>query len=194
MPELYRIHEAPELIDPVLIVGLDGWIDAGYAAANAVGTMLEGAGYVTIASFDTDVLLDHRARRPTCTWSTASTPASSWPSLELRAGIDASRQRPAPAARRRTRSPVEGLHRGGARPGPGVRHARSCRSGPTRPPCPTPGRSPCRRHRGIVRAGLRVGTVRGRVDVPAGVQAVLETAAAESGIPAIGLWAQVPHY
>jgi predicted ATP-grasp superfamily ATP-dependent carboligase len=32
------------------------------------------------------------------------------------------------------------------------------------------------------------------IDVPAGVQAAIEKACAEAGIPAIGLWAQVPHY
>ena len=89
VPELYRIHEAPELIDPVLIVGLDGWIDAGYAAANAVGTMLEGAGYVTIASFDTDVLLDHRSRRPTMHIDDGITTGLTWPTIELRAATDA---------------------------------------------------------------------------------------------------------
>jgi predicted ATP-grasp superfamily ATP-dependent carboligase len=36
--------------------------------------------------------------------------------------------------------------------------------------------------------------LRNSVDVPAGVQAVLERAFASSGKTAIGLWAQVPHY
>jgi proteasome assembly chaperone (PAC2) family protein len=89
VPELYRIHEAPELVDPVLIIGLDGWIDAGYAATNAVGTMLEGAGYVTVATFDTDVLLDHRSRRPTMHISDGVTTGLTWPTIELRAAADA---------------------------------------------------------------------------------------------------------
>ena len=38
VPELYRIHEAPELIDPVLIVGLDGWIDAKLLAFQPAGS------------------------------------------------------------------------------------------------------------------------------------------------------------
>jgi predicted ATP-grasp superfamily ATP-dependent carboligase len=36
--------------------------------------------------------------------------------------------------------------------------------------------------------------VRTTVDVPSGVQGTIERAAAEAGLPAIGLWAQVPHY
>jgi len=38
------------------------------------------------------------------------------------------------------------------------------------------------------------GYVRGSVMVPAGVQTAIEVSLHESGIPAIGLWAQVPHY
>jgi predicted ATP-grasp superfamily ATP-dependent carboligase len=40
----------------------------------------------------------------------------------------------------------------------------------------------------------RVGFVPGRIDVPAGVQAALERAFADAGLPAVGLWARVPHY
>src|SRR5262249_3810800 len=40
----------------------------------------------------------------------------------------------------------------------------------------------------------QVGSVQGRVDVPAGVQAAIEERASDEGLPAVGLWAQVPHY
>jgi predicted ATP-grasp superfamily ATP-dependent carboligase len=39
-----------------------------------------------------------------------------------------------------------------------------------------------------------MGMVRATIDVPAGVQAAIERRATEVGLPAIGLWAQVPHY
>ncbi|MCB0964058.1 MAG: PAC2 family protein, partial [Acidimicrobiales bacterium] len=38
------------------------------------------------------------------------------------------------------------------------------------------------------------GLLRGTLDVPAGVQAVIERRCDEVGIPALGLWAQIPHY
>src|SRR5262249_30453269 len=40
----------------------------------------------------------------------------------------------------------------------------------------------------------QVGRVRGRIDVPAGVQAAIEEQASDRGLSAVGLWAQVPHY
>ena len=39
-----------------------------------------------------------------------------------------------------------------------------------------------------------MGMVRATIDVPAGVQAAIERRATDVGVPAIGLWAQVPHY
>jgi hypothetical protein len=36
--------------------------------------------------------------------------------------------------------------------------------------------------------------LRNSIDVPAGIEAALERRFAELGIPAVGLWAQVPHY
>jgi predicted ATP-grasp superfamily ATP-dependent carboligase len=39
-----------------------------------------------------------------------------------------------------------------------------------------------------------VGFLPGRIDVPAGVHAAIERRCAEVGLPAVGLWAQVPHY
>jgi predicted ATP-grasp superfamily ATP-dependent carboligase len=40
----------------------------------------------------------------------------------------------------------------------------------------------------------RTAFVRGTLDVPAGVQAAIEREAADRGMEAIGIWAQVPHY
>ena len=39
-----------------------------------------------------------------------------------------------------------------------------------------------------------MGFIPGTIDVPAGVQAALERKFAELGVPAVGLWARVPHY
>ena len=38
------------------------------------------------------------------------------------------------------------------------------------------------------------GLLRGTLDVPAGIQSAIEHRCAEMDLPALGLWAQVPHY
>jgi predicted ATP-grasp superfamily ATP-dependent carboligase len=40
----------------------------------------------------------------------------------------------------------------------------------------------------------RVGSVTGRIDVPAGINASIQLSCAAAGIQATALWAQIPHY
>jgi proteasome assembly chaperone (PAC2) family protein len=40
----------------------------------------------------------------------------------------------------------------------------------------------------------QVGSIRGTLDAPANIHAALEVGLHESGIPAVGMWARVPHY
>ena len=194
MPELYEVHEAPELVDPVLVLGLDGWIDAGYAAANAVGTMLEGAGPVTVATFDADTLLDHRSRRPTLHIVDGVATGLTWPSIELRAAV--------------SHDGVEALFLVGAEPDHlwrafcggvvDLAHQFGVRQvvGMGAYPAAVPHTRPVRVVATAPDAALAnpVGMVLGEVDVPAGVHSAIEAAATESGLPSFSLWAQVPHY
>jgi len=87
--DLYELIESPELDSPTLLLGLDGWIDAGLAATNAFGTLLENLETVTVARFDADSLIDHRSRRPTMHLLDGITTGLTWPTIELQAGFDA---------------------------------------------------------------------------------------------------------
>ncbi len=194
MAELYELLEFPDLDAPALILGLDGWIDAGFACANAFGTMLEDLDTVTLAVFDTDSLLDHRSRRPTMHLLDGINTGLTWPSIELRAGVDRvgnevlflvgvepdHRWRAFSAAvvdlaHQFGVSTVFGL---GAYPAP-VPHTRATRLVSTAT---------------TIELATRIGNVQGRMDVPAGVHAAIERCAADEGLPATGLWAQIPHY
>ena len=194
MSALYDLLDSPELDSPTLILGLDGWIDAGLAATNALGTILENLETITIASFDTDTLLDHRSRRPTMHLLDGINTGLTWPSLELRAGFDAEGSAvlflvgAEPDHRWRAFADavvdladqfgVAAVFGLGAYPAP-VPHTRPTRLVTTATDTE------------MVR---RVGSVNGRIDVPAGVHAAIELACAASGIGATGLWAQIPHY
>lgn len=194
MSELYELLESPELDAPVLLLGLDGWIDAGFAATNALGTILEDLDTVTVASFDADALLDHRSRRPTMHLADGINTGLTWPTIELRAGFDGEGNsvlflvgaEPDHRWRAFSSAVVDLAHHFGtadvyglgAYPAP-VPHTRSTRlvSTATDP-----------------EMAVRVGGVTGRIDVPAGVNAAIERACADNGLRATGLWAQVPHY
>jgi proteasome assembly chaperone (PAC2) family protein len=147
----------------------------------------------TVARFDSDELLDHRARRPTMHLVEGVVTGLTWPAVELQAAVDERGNdalllvgvEPDHAWRAFTTSVVDlaldlqvrlvvGL---GAYPAP-VPHTRPTRLAVT-------ASDPSLATNNLVRA---------TVDVPAGVQAAIERRAHEVGLAAVGLWAQVPHY
>ena len=61
---LYRLDgPLPELDGPIVLAALDGWVDAGSAATNALDALAADA--TLVADFDPDQLFDYRSRRPT---------------------------------------------------------------------------------------------------------------------------------
>ncbi|MHA6627935.1 proteasome assembly chaperone family protein [Pseudonocardia sichuanensis] len=63
--QLYEVApDAPQLDEPVLLVALDGFVDAGAAARLAVEALHEGREPRLVARFDVDQLVDYRSRRP----------------------------------------------------------------------------------------------------------------------------------
>jgi len=194
MSGLYDFIQNPELDSPVLIVVLDGWIDAGLGAAAALEALTPTMPLDTVAVFDADTLLDHRARRPTMHIEDGIQTGLTWPSIEMKAGSD-----------------PEGndvLLLVGAEPDHSWRAFSSdvvalalemeCRMivGLGAYPAPTPHTRPTRVVATTAWADLahRAGFIHGRIDVPSGVQAAIEEHAHDVGLPSVGLWAQVPHY
>jgi hypothetical protein len=191
---LFELVQRPELDAPLLVVVLEGWIDAGLGAGTALQAISGGTQSEAVATFDTDALLDHRARRPTMHLADGIQTGLTWPVIELRAGADLDGRdvlflvgsEPDHSWRAFSTAVVDlameldvrmvvGL---GAYPAP-VPHTRPTRvvTTTTRP-----------------ELARQVGAVSGRIDVPAGVQAAIEERASDQGVPSLGLWAQVPHY
>ncbi len=189
---LYAMVEQPDLESPVLIMVLKGWIDAGLGADGAADVLLDQLDRRTVARFDADALLDWRARRPVMRLEDGVNSHLSWDETELSwakdgAGNDvllllgnepdhswlAFSEQVVDLALDLGARMVVGL---GAYPTP-VPH--------TRPPLIAASAST---------DDLAVGLVRNTVEVPSGVQGMIERRAALRGLPALGLWAQVPHY
>src|SRR5919106_2740707 len=82
-----EVERWPELRDPVLLVALSGWVDAGLAGAGAAAVLaeqLESArrfGHVDL----TDAV-DLQQTRPTVKLVDGATREISWPSVDLVAG------------------------------------------------------------------------------------------------------------
>ncbi|HZQ26728.1 MAG TPA: PAC2 family protein [Acidimicrobiales bacterium] len=191
---LYELRSEPDLNQPVLVVALEGWIDAGLGAGTAVATLLQQLDTSVVAAFDADELLDHRARRPVMRIENGMNMGLTWPETELRHGQDAAGRDvlmlvgPEPDMRWHAfTSAVTGLaEQLGVRLVVGLGAF----------PAPSPHTRPVRLASTATDAELavRVGFVPGALEVPAGIQGALEQAFGSKGIPAIGLWARVPHY
>ena len=193
MAPLYELLEEPDLESPVLVLGLDGWIDAGLGAQNARAALLESLDTVTVATFDADELLDHRARRPTMHLEDGVLTGLAWPSIEMRAATDFDGNDMLLLVG------AEPDHRWHAFCSAAVDLAMGFGSrmvvGLGAYPAPVPHTRPTRLAAAASSEDLaRFCAVRTTVEVPTGVQGAIERRAAEVGLPAIGLWAQVPHY
>ena len=63
--ELYEVAaDRPDLGAPVMVVALDGFVDAGAARRLAIEHLRAAAEPATVVTFDVDQLHDYRARRP----------------------------------------------------------------------------------------------------------------------------------
>ena len=183
-----------EMRDPILVYSFDGWIDAGFGAATAVGNLKLQIRTQRLVSFDVDELIDMRARRPVMRLVNGVNTSMRWPRLQLRYGRDSAGQHmlvltgPEPdfkwhAFCSALLELVEhfGVRRCigfGAFPAP-VPHTRPVTLGST---------ATTEELAGIV------GFIDATMDIPAGVSAAFERALAESGHEAVGIWARVPHY
>jgi hypothetical protein len=191
---LYSLTGEPAPPTPVLVVAFDGWVDAGMAAATALTGLLETVDTRLYATFDPEQLIDQRSRRPRLLVANGMNEGITWPEPTIRVGVDrlgsgiAVLSGPEPDFHWRTfaTAVTEVAETMGVRLMVGfggfpaaAPHTRPIRLAST---ATTP------------ELAAQIGFVSGAIEVPAGIEAVLELELAGVGIPAIGLWARVPHY
>ena len=190
---LYRIDAEPEFSSPVIVAALEGWVDAGAAGTAAAGQLAEGGR--TVASFDTDAIYDYRARRPTLDILDGRPMKLAWPELRVVAATIEERELlvitgPEPDYRWQELSDaVVSLARRFGAVGWVSLGAIPAAVPHTRPvPVLATASAP-----GLLPPGIRQGPD-GLLRVPSAALSVLELAMAGAGIPALGFFAQVPHY
>ena len=87
-PLRYELHEQRLFDRPVLVIALEGWVDAGLGASTAIGSLLTEAPTDPLATFDGDHFLDQRARRPLARIVDGVTTELNWPETQIRYGVD----------------------------------------------------------------------------------------------------------
>ncbi len=190
---LVDLHDPGDLVAPLLVASFDGWVDAGAAATTAAGRLGEGA--AIIATFDTDRLYDYRARRPTLEIADGRPDRLTWPELTLKRARFGDRDLlvlsgPEPDYRwREFEQAVVDL-------------ARRLDVSTWISLGAIPAAAPHTRPVTVLGTESRTGLLRGDVTpgpegvlrVPAAAISVLDLAVSGAGVPAVGYYAQVPHY
>ncbi len=185
----------PELTDPVLVAAFEGWNDAGEAATAAVARLAHQWQAQPFAALDPEEYYDFQVNRPTVSRDADSIRRMSWPTTRLSAaripgtGRDiVLLQGVEPSMRWRSyvvellgaaeKLQVSGVITVGALLAD-VPHTR-----------PIPVTSTSEHPSMLLQAGIEASTYEG----PTGIVGVLGDAAQQAGLPAISLWAAVPHY
>jgi proteasome assembly chaperone (PAC2) family protein len=183
----------PELRDPVLVVALSGWVDAGMAGAHASASLREQLGAARVfARLDLSDLVDLQQTRPMVEIVEGTTRRITWPVIECvagRAGRDVALVTgPEPSLRwpsliaeivvMARRLGIEAAYGLGALPAV-TTHRRpiSVLATVTDP-----------------EQVDELGAMRTDYQGATGLQTALLVALGDAGIPSVGLWAQVPHY
>ena len=184
----------PEMDKPVLIVMLTGWIDASGAANAAVEALKKVTSAEIVATFDPDTFIDFRARRPVMELREGLNTRINWAVPDLRLGKDNDGR--------------DVLILSGPEPDTGwnlfsdvvadiavqfgVTRMFGLGAFPFAAPHTRPPHLSCTSPSPHVLA--EVPFLKSTVDVPAGMEAILEHALTAKGISCLGLWSQVPHY
>jgi proteasome assembly chaperone (PAC2) family protein len=187
------VETLPSLREPVLVVTLTGWVDAGEAgqlAATLLAAQLEGAR--AFGRYALDEIVDLQQTRPTVELVDGTTRHIEWPEITFTAGRAARdvvvASGPEPSLRWHsfahdivdlaTRLEVVQAFTLGGMPAV-VSHRR-----------PVSVLATATAHS----LAQEVGAMRTDYEGPTGAQTIVQFELGQAGIPTVGLWAQVPHY
>ena len=190
---MLQVETIPRLRQPVLVLAIVGWVDAGEAGASAaalLSSQLDGGR--VFARYPLDEIVDLQQTRPTVRLVDGQTREISWPTIEFVAGRadrdvvccvgpEPSLRWPSVAGEVVALAKELGVTKAvglGGMPAV-VSHRRPV------PILATATDASSAKEAGAIRTDYHGAT---------GLQTVVQCALGDAGIPSLGLWAQVPHY
>lgn len=192
---MIEFDDLPELVDPVLIASFEGWNDAGEAASGAVTHLREVWGAEDFTELDSEEYYDYQVNRPHISTDASGIRSLSWPATRLYIA-------------RLPLQPRDVVLLQGIEPNMKwqqfVREILALASEldvrlvvtlgallsdtPHTRPVPVTGTT------SDVALQASLGLEQSTYEGPTGIVGVLQDACSRFGIPAVSLWAAVPHY
>jgi predicted ATP-grasp superfamily ATP-dependent carboligase len=185
------VHDPEDVTAPALIVSFEDWVDAG-AAGTTAARHVAAEGEV-VARFDGDALYDFRSHRPVLDIVDGVPSRFAWPELKLWRRRLAERDvfvLTGPEPDYRWQEFAGDVYELGVRFGV-IQHV-SLGAIPAAVPHTAPTPVMMTASGEDLLRGAR--STEGLLRVPAAAVSVVEWTMAQNGIPAVGFWAQVPHY
>jgi hypothetical protein len=188
----YKVMTEPEdVVAPALIVAFEDWVDAGAAGSTAARHIAEGG--ETVAAFNSDDIFDYRSHRPVLDILNGRPQSFEWPVLSL-----TRRQLPerdlfvltGPEPDFRWEEFASDVRELALRIGI-VEHVSL---GAIPSAVPHTAATPVMMTASSDELMRESAPTEGLLRVPAAAVSLVEWTLAEIGIPAVGFWAQVPHY
>jgi hypothetical protein len=191
MPTYEILNDPGAARAPALIVSFEDWVDAGGAGSSAARHIAEGG--EVVAEFDADELFDYRSHRPVLDIVDGIPKQFAWPKMTL-----TKRELPerdvfvltGPEPDFRWNEFAADVHKLALKVGI-VEHV-SLGAIPTAVPHTAP--IPVMMTASASDLMREAAPNQGLLRVPAAAVSLIEWTMAENGIPAVGFWAQVPHY
>ncbi|MFD9126125.1 PAC2 family protein [Kitasatospora sp. NPDC059571] len=192
---MIELEDVPELIDPVMICAFEGWNDAGDAASAAVGHLDETWGGKVFAALDAEDYYDFQVNRPTI-WLDGGVRRITWPTTRLSVvRVNEPKTRDLVVVRgiepsMRWRSYCNELLGFAHELGVELVVILGALLGDTPHSRPVP-------VSGVTSDAALARTLdleESKYEGPTGIVGVLQEACAHAGVPAVTLWAAVPHY
>jgi len=190
-----EFESLPELLDPVLVAGFEGWNDAGDAASDAVEHLIEVWDARQVAEMDPEDYYDYQVNRPMVSVDDSGIRSVTWPTtrvsvarlpLQTRDVVLVRGIEPNMRWRQFTGELVGLAHELGVTRV--VTLGALLSDSPHTRPIPVSGSATDER------LAVELGLEQSRYEGPTGIVGVLLDACQRVGLPAVSLWAAVPHY
>ena len=192
---MIEFEALPELVNPVLVAAFEGWNDAGDAASDAVSHLIEVWGATPLAEIDPEDYYDYQVNRPMIAFDDEGVRRLTWPTTRIYVarlplatrdvvlvhGIE-------PNMRwRQFTDEILGL---AAELGVtlSVTLGALLSDSPHSRPVPVTGTST------DPGTAVSLGVEPSHYEGPTGIVGVIQEACGRRGLPAVSLWAAVPHY